>query len=57
MDGVRYLFYPDLEKLYDAEVWSMAGSQVLFSYVSGQGVLTSLGSFNKFNFNVFKVNY
>ena len=57
MDGVRYLFYPDLEKLYDAEVWSVAGSQVLFSYVSGQGVLTSLGSFNKFNFNVFKVNY
>ena len=54
MNGISYLFVPDLSKLKNPEVWSMAGSQVLFSYVSGQGVLTSLGSFNKFKFNVFK---
>ena len=54
VDGIRYLLIPDLSKLWNPEVWSMAGSQVMFSYVSGQGVLTSLGSFNKPTFNVFK---
>jgi len=53
--GISYFLKPDLAKLKDPEVWVQAGSQVLFSYVSGQGVLTSMGSYNKFSFNVFKV--
>ncbi|CBY13504.1 unnamed protein product [Oikopleura dioica] len=52
--GISYFLKPDLAKLKDPEVWVQAGSQVLFSYVSGQGVLTSMGSYNKFSFNVFK---
>ena len=53
--GISYFLKPDLSKLKNPEVWTQAGSQVLFSYVSGQGVLTSMGSYNKFSFNVFKV--
>ena len=45
--GLRYFITPSLQKAMNAEVWVMAGSQVLFSYVCGQGVLSSLGSFNK----------
>ncbi|CAG5112246.1 Oidioi.mRNA.OKI2018_I69.chr2.g6481.t2.cds [Oikopleura dioica] len=52
--GISYFLKPDLTKLKNPEVWTQAGSQVLFSYVSGQGVLTSMGSYNKFSFNVFK---
>lgn len=48
--GLRYFMTPDLEKAMNPEVWVMAGSQVLFSYVCGQGVLSSLGSFNKVGF-------
>ena len=51
-DGIWYFINPDFGKLRNPEVWVAAGSQVLFSYLSGQGVLTSLGSFNKFSFNV-----
>jgi len=51
-DGIMYFIKPDFSKLRNPEVWVQAGSQVLFSYLSGQGVLTSLGSFNKFSFNV-----
>ena len=53
-EGVKYFLYPDISKLANPEVWTQAGSQVFFSYVSGQGVLTSLGSFNKYSFNVLK---
>jgi len=52
--GLKYFLTPDLEKAMNAEVWVMAGSQVIFSYVCGQGVLSSLGSFNKYDFNILK---
>lgn len=50
--GIKYFLTPNLEKAMNAEVWVMAGSQVMFSYVCGQGVLSSLGSFNKVIFYV-----
>ena len=53
-EGIRYFLIPDFSKLANAEVWTQAGSQVFFSYVCGQGVLTSLGSFNKYSYNVLK---
>ena len=53
-EGVKYFLLPDVTKLANPEVWIQAGSQVFFSYLSGQGVLTSLGSFNNFSFNVLK---
>jgi len=52
--GIYYFLVPDFSKLSNPEVWTQAGSQVFFSYISGQGVLTSLGSFNKYSFNVLK---
>ncbi|CBY32711.1 unnamed protein product [Oikopleura dioica] len=52
--GLKYYLKPVPEKLLNAEVWLAAGSQVIFSYVLGTGVLTTLGSFNKYDYNIFK---
>ena len=52
--GLKYYLAPVPEKLLNAEVWLAAGSQVIFSYVLGTGVLTTLGSFNKYDYNIFK---
>ncbi|CAG5104672.1 Oidioi.mRNA.OKI2018_I69.chr1.g1440.t1.cds [Oikopleura dioica] len=52
--GLRYYLKPVYHKLVDPEVWLAAGSQVIFSYVLGTGVLTTLGSFNKYDYNIFK---
>ncbi|XP_047431070.1 sodium- and chloride-dependent GABA transporter 2-like [Mugil cephalus] len=48
-DGLRYYLQPDFAKLIDPSVWLDAGTQVFFSYAVCQGVLTALGSYNKYN--------
>lgn len=37
-----------------AQVWADAGTQVFFSYAVCQGVLTSLGSYNKYDNNCYR---
>ncbi|XP_056223563.1 sodium- and chloride-dependent GABA transporter 2-like [Seriola aureovittata] len=53
-DGLLYYLYPDCEKLAVPTVWVDAGSEVLFSYALGLGVLTALGSYNKYNNNCYR---
>ncbi|XP_070784983.1 sodium- and chloride-dependent betaine transporter-like [Enoplosus armatus] len=53
-EGLKYYLFPDLNKLANPEVWCDAGTQVFFSYAVCQGVLTALGSYNKYNNNCYR---
>ncbi|XP_074554739.1 sodium- and chloride-dependent GABA transporter 2-like [Halichoeres trimaculatus] len=53
-EGLRYYLTPDFRRLFDPQVWIEAGSQVFFSYAVCQGVLTALGSYNKYNNNCYR---
>nr|XP_023671825.1 sodium- and chloride-dependent GABA transporter 2-like isoform X2 [Paramormyrops kingsleyae] len=53
-EGIKYYLLPDISKVTSPEVWRDAGTQVFFSYAVCQGVLTALGSYNRYNNNCFK---
>ncbi|XP_036375603.1 sodium- and chloride-dependent betaine transporter-like [Megalops cyprinoides] len=53
-EGLKFYLFPDLSKITDADVWRDAGTQVFFSYAVCQGVLTALGSYNRYNNNCYK---
>uniref|UniRef100_A0A3B5BGH9 Transporter n=1 Tax=Stegastes partitus TaxID=144197 RepID=A0A3B5BGH9_9TELE len=53
-DGLSYYLKPDFNKIADPYVWSDAGTQVFYSYAVCQGVLTALGSYNKYNNNCYR---
>ncbi|CAB1346184.1 unnamed protein product [Coregonus sp. 'balchen'] len=48
-EGLKYYLWPQMDKILEPGVWRDAGTQVFFSYAVCQGVLTSLGSYNKYN--------
>ncbi|KAM3859087.1 sodium- and chloride-dependent GABA transporter 2-like [Diretmus argenteus] len=52
--GLKYYLMPDLSRIADPSVWRDAGTQVFFSYAVCQGVLTALGSYNKYNNNCYR---
>ncbi|KAM8867258.1 sodium- and chloride-dependent GABA transporter 2-like [Synchiropus picturatus] len=53
-EGIIYYLYPDPSRLADPQVWMDAGSQIFFSYGVCTGVLTSLGSYNKYQNNCYR---
>ncbi|XP_069000237.1 solute carrier family 6 member 22, tandem duplicate 2 isoform X1 [Embiotoca jacksoni] len=53
-EGIMFYLYPDPSRLTDPEVWMDAGSQIFYSYGVCTGVLTSLGSYNKYNNNCYR---
>ncbi|XP_017270307.1 sodium- and chloride-dependent GABA transporter 2 [Kryptolebias marmoratus] len=53
-EGLKFYLSPDFSRLADPDVWRDAGTQVFFSYAVCQGVLTALGSYNKYNNNCYR---
>ncbi|XP_056133831.1 sodium- and chloride-dependent GABA transporter 2-like [Lampris incognitus] len=53
-EGVKFYLMPDFSRIADPKVWRDAGTQVFFSYAVCQGVLTALGSYNKYNNNCYR---
>ncbi|KAM4613754.1 sodium- and chloride-dependent GABA transporter 2-like [Polymixia lowei] len=53
-EGIKFYLYPDPSRLTDPEVWMDAGSQIFYSYGVCTGVLTALGSYNKYSNNCYR---
>uniref|UniRef100_A0A665VWU9 Transporter n=1 Tax=Echeneis naucrates TaxID=173247 RepID=A0A665VWU9_ECHNA len=53
-EGIKFYLYPEFRKLVYPTVWFHAASQVLISCVLCKGVLTTLGSYNKYNSNCYR---
>ena len=54
LDGLKFLFTPDWDRLTYSECWIDGGTQIFFSYGVGIGALLALGSYNKFNHNCYR---
>uniref|UniRef100_UPI0035902210 sodium- and chloride-dependent taurine transporter-like isoform X1 n=1 Tax=Myxine glutinosa TaxID=7769 RepID=UPI0035902210 len=52
--GIIYYLYPDVTRLRDPQVWIDAGTQIFFSYAICIAAMTSLGSYNKYNYNCYR---
>ncbi|CAL8242509.1 unnamed protein product [Merluccius merluccius] len=53
-EGIMFYLTPDISKLANPVVWRDAGTQVFFSYAVCEGILTVLGSYNKYNNNCYR---
>lgn len=51
MNGLKFLFTPEWERLLESQVWIDGGTQIFYSYGVGIGALLALGSYNKFHHN------
>ncbi|KAJ8411231.1 hypothetical protein AAFF_G00172370 [Aldrovandia affinis] len=53
-EGIKYYLYPDIYRIANMDVWCDAATQVFFSHTVCLGVLTALGSYNKYNNDCYK---
>uniref|UniRef100_A0AAV2M7J8 Transporter n=1 Tax=Knipowitschia caucasica TaxID=637954 RepID=A0AAV2M7J8_KNICA len=53
LHGIKYYLYPNPTRLADPQVWMDAGTQIFYSYAICLGILTTLGSYNKYNNNCY----
>ncbi|XP_041453743.1 sodium- and chloride-dependent glycine transporter 1-like [Lytechinus variegatus] len=53
MDGIKLLFWPEVGKLLEVEVWSKALNCAMITFAPMCGILMSLSSYNKFHNNCF----
>ncbi|XP_053408806.1 sodium- and chloride-dependent taurine transporter-like isoform X2 [Mercenaria mercenaria] len=53
-EGIKFYLKPDFSRLGDPQVWVDGGTQIFFSYAVGFGAMVTLGSYNKYNNNVYK---
>ncbi|CAK6961354.1 sodium- and chloride-dependent betaine transporter-like [Scomber scombrus] len=53
-EGLAYYLMPDYSRIISPSVWIDAASQVIYSYSLSVGVLTTLGSYNKYNSNCYR---
>ncbi|XP_073336416.1 sodium- and chloride-dependent betaine transporter-like [Pagrus major] len=53
-EGLKFYLYPDVGRLARIGIWADAATQVVYTYAISQGVLTSLGSYNKYNNNCYR---
>uniref|UniRef100_H2YRE2 Transporter n=1 Tax=Ciona savignyi TaxID=51511 RepID=H2YRE2_CIOSA len=47
IDGVKYMFSPDVSRLKDADVWREAATQIFFSLGLGYGSIIAYSSYNQ----------
>lgn len=53
-EGVKFYLKPNVSMLLKAEVWKDAGTQIFYSTGIGFGTLVALGSYNRYDHNVFR---
>ncbi|XP_070497240.1 sodium-dependent nutrient amino acid transporter 1-like [Chironomus tepperi] len=53
-DGIKYLFEPKFEKLWDLHVWYEACTQCFYSLTIGMGCILMFSSYNKFDHNIYR---
>nr|XP_039263048.1 sodium- and chloride-dependent taurine transporter-like isoform X1 [Styela clava] len=54
VDGIIFYLKPDLDRLRDVQVWLDAAAQVFYSYALCKGMLTTMGSYNKYKYNSYR---
>ncbi|CRL07421.1 CLUMA_CG020394, isoform A [Clunio marinus] len=54
MDGIKYLFTPQWDKILEANVWYAAITQVFYSLAVCFGSIIMYSSYNRFNQNIYR---
>lgn len=54
MKGIRYFLIPDLDKIWDAELWYAAVTQVFYALGICFGSIIMYSSYNRFDQNVYR---
>ncbi|KAL7025105.1 hypothetical protein ACKWTF_013347 [Chironomus riparius] len=52
--GIKFLFEPNFEKLWDLNVWYKACTQCFYSLTIGMGCILMFSSYNKFDHNIYR---